>query len=234
MTIIKAKRKEWRFFMGYINKQYWENFYKDRVDLTESSTFSEFILKKKEQIIENIILIDLGCGTGKDTFYFAKNGFEVIGIDGSEKAIQRNNDLTKEHFDTNNIYFTCVDLSDVNAVQKLMAKFNDISISQEKEILFYTRFFLHAITEETENLIFESILANIKFSCEIVAEFRTKEDEELDKVFDNHYRRYIDTDMLISKLINLGFSIEEFSKGRGFSIYKNEDPFLARIIIKKN
>ena len=41
---------------------------------------------------------------------------------------------------------------------------------------------------------------------------RTKEDKELDKVFDNHYRRYIDTDLLITKLINLGFSIQEFSK----------------------
>ncbi|UDK95483.1 class I SAM-dependent methyltransferase [Lysinibacillus sphaericus] len=220
--------------MSYINKQYWEDFYKDRVDLTESSTFSDFILKKREQNINNVILIDLGCGTGKDTFYFAKNGFDVIGIDGSEEVIKINNDIMKKHFNTNNIYFACVDLSDVNEVQKLMAKFNDISISQEKEILFYTRFFLHAITEETENLIFQSILANIQIPCEIVAEFRTKEDEELDKVFDDHYRRYIDTDLLITKLIKLGFSIQEFSKGRGFSIYKNENPFLARIILKKN
>ncbi|TKI51748.1 class I SAM-dependent methyltransferase, partial [Lysinibacillus varians] len=44
----------------------------------------------------------------------------------------------------------------------------------------------------------------------------------------------IDTDLLITKLIKLGFSIQEFSKGRGFSIYKNENPFLARIILKKN
>ncbi|AHN20581.1 hypothetical protein T479_03300 [Lysinibacillus varians] len=226
--------KNGEFFMSYINKQYWEDFYKDRVDLTESSTFSDFILKKREQNIKNVILIDLGCGTGKDTFYFAKNGFDVIGIDGSEEVIKINNDIMKKHFDTNNIYFACVDLSDVNEVQKLMAKFNDISISQEKEILFYTRFFLHAITEETENLIFQSILANIQIPCEIVAEFRTKEDEELDKVFDDHYRRYIDTDLLITKLIKLGFSIQEFSKGRGFSIYKNENPFLARIILKKN
>lgn len=141
----------------------------------------------------------------------------------------------KKHFNSNkNIDFACVDLSDVNEVEKLMTKINEILISQEKKILFYTRFFLHAITEETENLIFESILENIKIPCEIVAEFRTKEDEELDKVFDDHYRRYIDTDLLITKLIKLGFSIEEFSKGRGFSVYKNENPFLARIIFKKN
>ncbi len=220
--------------MSYINKQYWENFYKDRVDLTESSTFSEYILNKKEKNIENTILVDLGCGTGKDTFYFAKNGFEVIGIDGSEEVIKINNNIMNKHFNTNNnIYFSCVDLSNVNEVQKLMAEFNKISKSQEKRILFYTRFFLHAITEETENLILDSILENIQIPCEIVAEFRTKEDEELDKVFDDHYRRYIDTDLLITKLIKLGFSIEEFSKGRGFSIYKNENPFLARIILKK-
>ncbi|MFJ7663183.1 class I SAM-dependent methyltransferase [Lysinibacillus sp. NPDC097162] len=221
--------------MSYINKQYWEEFYKDRADLTESSNFSEFIFKKNEQSIKNKILIDLGCGTGKDTFYFAKNGFEVIGIDGSEEVIKINNNIMDKHFNANkNIYFACVDLSDVNEVQKLMSKFNEISTSQDKGILFYTRFFLHAITEETENLILESILENIQTSCEIVAEFRTKEDEELDKVFNDHYRRYIDTDLLITKLIKLGFSIQEFSKGRGFSIYKNENPYLARIILKKN
>ncbi|EAZ84848.1 class I SAM-dependent methyltransferase [Lysinibacillus fusiformis] len=232
---IRKKEKNGEFFMNYINKQYWEKFYKKRVNLTESSTFSEFIFRKKERMIKNTILIDLGCGTGNDTFYFAKNGFEVIGIDGSEEVIKNNNITLKKYLNTNNkVHFDCVDLSNENEVQKLMVKLNEISMSQEKDILFYTRFFLHAITDETENLIFESILENIQIPCEIVSEFRTKEDEELDKVFDNHYRRYIDTDLLITKLINLGFSIQEFSKGRGLSIYKNENPFLARMAIKKN
>lgn len=221
--------------MTYINKQYWDEFYKNRVDLTEASPFSEFILKKFEHTISDIILIDLGCGTGKDTFNFAKTGFEVIGIDGSKEVIRINKEIINKNFwGSNKIKFECIDLSNINEVDKLMKKLNEIAMFKEKKIIFYTRFFLHAITEEVENIILESILNNIHIPYEIVAEFRTKEDEELDKVFDNHYRRYVDTDLLIAKLIKLGFSIKEFSKGRGFSIYKNENPYLARIIIKNN
>lgn len=34
-------------------------------------------------------ILDLGCGTGRHTIYFAENGFDVYGFDFSEHAIQR-------------------------------------------------------------------------------------------------------------------------------------------------
>lgn len=219
--------------MSYINKQYWNNFYKKQMNLSDSSTFSKFIYEKFEQQVSDTILVDLGCGTGKDTFYFAEKGFQVLGIDGSEEVIKNNNRIIKEgNFCIRNINFKCIDLSDKNEVDKLIEEFNKIALLNKNKVIFYTRFFLHAITEEVENLILSSILEIMEVNYTLVAEFRTKEDEKLDKVFNNHYRRYIDTEVLISKLIQFGFSIKEFSKGRGFSIYKNEDPYLARIIIE--
>lgn len=44
----------------------------------------------------------------------------------------------KKHFNSNkNIDFACVDLSDVNEVEKLMTKINEILISQEKNFVLY-------------------------------------------------------------------------------------------------
>ena len=34
-------------------------------------------------------LLDLGCGTGSQAIYFARQGFEVVGVDSSPTAIQR-------------------------------------------------------------------------------------------------------------------------------------------------
>ncbi len=221
--------------MSYINKQYWEQFYKNNVGLNEASTFSEFILNKVSASVAENIIIDLGCGTGKDTFNFAKNGFEVVGIDGSEEVIKINNSKTSdEHLSSKKIGFYCVDLSNANQVALLMSELNTRATLSGKKIIFYNRFFLHAIPEEVESLILQSILTNITAPFSIMAEFRTKEDEDLDKVYNDHYRRYVDTDYLLDKMLKLKFSVKGFSKGRGYSIYKNEDPYLARLIVEKN
>ena len=48
----------------------------------------------KEQRIQKIL--DLGCGTGRHLIFFAKNGFEVYGIDASPKALEIANKWLKE------------------------------------------------------------------------------------------------------------------------------------------
>ena len=43
-------------------------------------------------------VLDFGCGTGRHTIYFARNGFNVHGFDQSERAIKRATELLRaEH-----------------------------------------------------------------------------------------------------------------------------------------
>jgi len=215
--------------MKYVNKEYWNNFYKEQKNLNEQSTFSEYILENID--LSNSILVDVGCGTGKDTFYFAKNEVLSAGIDGSNEVIKNNVDNLNE--DYQNPIFYCVDLSNKSKTIQVFSEINELAIKKNKEIVIYNRFFLHSITEEIEDLLLDVLLNTIEGSYEFISEFRTKEDEVLDKIYGNHYRRYIDTDKFLLKVLDLNFELVFFEKKQGFSPYKNENPFLARLILKK-
>ncbi len=58
--------------------------------------------KELVELIENKIIIsgkalDVGCGTGNYSIYLAKNGFDVTGVDFSQKAIETARDKAKQN-----------------------------------------------------------------------------------------------------------------------------------------
>ncbi|MER2121804.1 MAG: class I SAM-dependent methyltransferase [Solibacillus sp.] len=219
--------------MSYINKKYWNDFYKIQRNLNENSTFSEFVFEKIENNSKKYLIVDLGCGTGKDSFYFSAKGISVVGIDGAEEVIKINKDKISGS-KKNLIDFKCVDLSNKAEVRQILKGLNELAKNSSKEIILYNRFFLHAIPEEVEDMLFSEIEKNISVPYFIMAEFRTKEDEKLEKTYNNHYRRYIDTDLFLKKVLDLEWSVWELLKGRGLSIYKSEDPYLGRMIIRND
>ncbi|MEE1131340.1 MAG: class I SAM-dependent methyltransferase [Caryophanon sp.] len=217
--------------MSYITKNHWNEFYKKQKGLNENSTFSMFVFEKIKANKSNYILVDIGCGTGKDSFYFASKGMKVIGIDGSEEVIKINKGKVNP---LNYVDFKCVDLSDENEVNQLFEFVNEIAQLENKHVLIYNRFFLHAIPDEVEEVIFTGININLKKPYIIMSEFRTKEDEMLHKIYNDHFRRYVDTNELLNRVLRFNWSVEFLMKERGLSIYKDEDPFLARLILSKN
>jgi SAM-dependent methyltransferase len=72
----------------------WQQYYEDRgYDLwgfSPSPTariLAEAILDSNPRRSERIEIVDWGCGYGRDSLYFLELGFDVIGIDVSEKAV---------------------------------------------------------------------------------------------------------------------------------------------------
>ena len=66
--------------------KYWNQFYK-KESIRHESTFARFTLKKIN--IKKSRVLDIGCGNGRDSYFFNKKGFKVTGIDISKKAIQK-------------------------------------------------------------------------------------------------------------------------------------------------
>jgi len=58
-----------------------EKYYKNTVEVDMSPLYKEFL----KHIKENGHILDAGCGSGRDSLYFLKQGYEVTAIDGSKK-----------------------------------------------------------------------------------------------------------------------------------------------------
>ena len=211
------------------NRAYWDNFYKNNRNYSES-TFCNEIRQKFQQ---DTIVVDIGCGSGRDSFSFAANGFEVFGIDGSHEAIAANTERAKELNYNGEVIFSKADLSDGIALREIFSTVLTRSEQGKKKIVLYLRFLLHAIDDQTQQVLLDAIAECLPIGTTFVAEFRSAEDAERSEVYDDHYRRFIETDKLLVELMNRGFSIKEFYKGTGLSIYKDEDPFLARVLAEK-
>lgn len=212
------------------NLTYWNEFYK-KFNLDEASTFCRYI---NAQINKNTTIVDIGCGTGRDTRTFAKSGYQVVGIDRAEEAIAKNNNYIKKIEGNHLISFKVIDISNEDELSMFLNDTAESAVLRGNQLLIYTRFFLHSINKETEEILLRIISNCLNTGDMFAAEFRTKEDKHRDKFYSDHYRRYIDSDLLVHELEqNYQFKVIQYSKGTGYSIYKNEDPYLARIFVEK-
>ena len=99
--------------------------------------------------------------------------------------------------------------------------------------MIYMRFFLHSVTKDIQNIIFFCLKKNLPQGSLIGLEFRTEKDKDALHIFKRHYRRFIPMQEMINELEKYDFSILYSKESRGFSPFKDEDPFLCRIIAKK-
>lgn len=85
-------------------KSAWEKEYKNPTFLTkemepqaDTVRFFKFLKKEEKFSFEGKKLIDLGCGTGRNSLYATELGFEAIGIDISKTAITEGMEYAKAH-----------------------------------------------------------------------------------------------------------------------------------------
>lgn len=210
------------------NIEYWNKFYKS-VMIDGESSFCTFV---KKQLPSTYFTIDIGCGSGRDTKAFARDGYKVIGVDRSTEVIQANNEIVSNIMSIN---FATIDVGNVQEFEFFLKENKKKAEKENQKVLIYSRFFFHSINDNTEEVMLNSLCASLQKGDKLALEFRTLEDKHIGKVYGNHYRRFIDSDALKKALIEkYSFTINYFYKGQGLSIYKDEDPYLARIICTKN
>lgn len=76
---------------SYISKKQWEEYYKElphwATSLKPSKLTLNFIKLFKKYCVTKGKILEIGCGNGRDSFFFAYHGFSVTGIDISQRAI---------------------------------------------------------------------------------------------------------------------------------------------------
>lgn len=89
--------------LNYYNENT-DSFIKQTLDINMSALYDIFIIKLNTQDIMGHQLLDLGCGSGRDSLYFSKLGFDVTAIDASLNIIK----TAKENYAIPNISWECL------------------------------------------------------------------------------------------------------------------------------
>lgn len=203
---------------------YWNQFYGARAaSLVMPSQFALFVLGETP---DDCSIVDIGCGTGRDTLYFASQGRKAVGVDASVAGVEH----CARTASSNGLDATFL-ASTVDS-PTLAAEIGRVA-ALEGPVCIYARFFVHAINDAEE----EAFLALASRLCKdgdlLAAEFRTLRDAQLAKETGAHYRRYVDPMTFIHRAISHGFASDYFVEGFGYAKYKNDDAHVARCVLRK-
>lgn len=219
------------FLFTDTNKDFWDQYYSNqltnKVWLESPSQFAAFIGSESKA---GSSLLDIGCGNGRDSIFFATLGFQVTCADYSEKAL----DVCKVAADRQGLKINTAVLSVSSfAETSQFAKGNS-----EKFDIVYARFFLHAIDENSERNLLRMAFTVLSPNGKLVLEYRCLADDASNSDepnFENgdHYRRLVQQQKFESAALLTGFIVDYSIKGRGYAKFRSEDPLIARTILKK-
>lgn len=204
---------------------YWNGYYSQKELPAPPSQFAAFVVS---EFAHKRRFVDIGCGDGRDSLFFAHYGMEVLGLDGSSSAISFCQNAAKER-ELTNVSFETLQIDDAAACVAFADKNRDAWAGA----ILYARFFLHAI-DETAELNFLKLAADlIGEKGNLCLEFRTPRDEFQTKVTSAHFRRYVDPLALKNTARGVGLDCRYLTEGFGFAKYKSDDAYVARLIFEK-
>lgn len=213
-------------YKGFIDDtSYWEEFYSNsNTDIEAPSLFAEALVKENH-LNDGKTVLELGCGNGRDSIYFSRNGLKVTAIDASKTAIDK---LISRKTD---VLFVCDDFISSPTLYKTQYDY------------CYSRFTLHAISEKQQRELFSNIYYALAEQGKFFIEVRSIYDDlcgkgervgEFEYIYNGHYRRFLKKEALIDEIKKSGFIIEYVEEKTGFAPHREEDPVIIRLIATKN
>jgi len=207
-----------------MSNTYWNTFYSSvskKAPLKHPSQFAIFVYGETQDTNN---MIEFGAGNGRDSFFFGTHGKKVLALDASDSAMNDNKDFADENMLSNSTKFQRFEVGK-DDLEK-------IEHDGEKKFI-YTRFFLHSL-DDTLLKEFAFLCSKLLISGEqLFVEYRTKKDESRPKVFNDHYRNYINPENLKCMFEDRGLVSTYHVEGIGFAKYKDDDAYVARTIFKK-
>lgn len=202
--------------------QYWNQYYAERATVVRPlpSQFAAFVageLETPHQVIE------LGCGSGRDSIFFSTYGHEVIGVDGSVSAVRACADLAEALGESATFVASAIDAPDL--VERLG--------TTDSPRCIYARFFVHAITDAEEESFLDLCAALTRPGDLLAVEYRTTRDQSGAKTTTTHFRRFVLPARFEARALGRGFDVVYAAEGFGFAKHRQDDAYVARTVLKK-
>ncbi len=224
MTVEQAEQKP-HSAPSVKDNAYWNAYYAKKEVPAIPSNFAESILSS---IDTSKTLLELGCGNGRDSFFFARNNIRTIGTDLSKQAIEQNASLEHE-----NVTFQVADFTALEPDQ-----FKGYNVGN-----IYSRFTLHSVDLESYQRTLDWCASNLTAGGLLFLEARSINDplcskDKGTKVGDGefvttHYRRFGDIKDVMDDLKSRGFELTHASENYTDSWYKDDHAAVYRITAKK-
>jgi ubiquinone/menaquinone biosynthesis C-methylase UbiE len=204
--------------------QYWDNAHKNQNLHSHSLKQTSFAEEVNQAIPKQSKILELGCGEGNDSAFFAEQGHFVTDTDFSDIVIEKN----RKRWSNSNLNFKVQDIS-----QPL--KYADKTFD-----VVYARLSLHYFTDEITRKIFIEIKRVLKdngsfcFMCKEVNDslYGNGTEVEADMFeLDGHVRHFF-SEEYVRELLNIAnFQIISIDKGHG-QLYEHTSTFI-KVVAKK-
>lgn len=207
---------------------YWNAHYRT-FNLQQPSSFSRYCAE--QHLRPSDLLVELGCGNGRDGLMLLRHVSRYVGVDICSAAMdafaryagtdQQNGHPTPDLLHTD---FTAIDFNQFCA--------------DDRRLALYSRFTLHTITYTEQARLFDNLGA-IRQPWVFMVEARTIHDALYGQGRNvgpheyetDHYRRFIDPQEFL-KDVSSRFTVRHFEVSDGFAVYGRENPVLMRAVIE--
>ena len=214
-----------------MDKEYWNEYYTEKKAVHFPSPFAEYWAEKG--LVKNSVIVDIGCGNGRDSFYFMENcAKHVIGIDQSEVVVNNNNVSAKN-----------LNKKLENSIEFMTSNFVYMELGEGGLNIdfYYSRFTLHAISYEEQREFFLNLNRVMKIGSSCAIEVRTVNDDKFkasavtgkNTGFTDHSRCFCDPSDILKILLSYDFMVTYFEESTDFAKFHDEAPSVMRILFKK-
>lgn len=213
------------------NADYWQQYYAQHSNVSPPdypSQFAAFLLGLQRKLD---MVVDLGCGSGRDAVFFAQQGLQVVGLDYADAALQDDRVRAQRKGLEARLRFVRCDVTDAGEVEPALSVIEDLR--GDSVVALYSRFFFHAIDETAEGAALSLVKRLLHGADDFAAfEFRTELDQGREKVTPEHYRRYINVDRFVQRAQQeFGLACVYRTEGLGYALFGADDAHVARLVL---
>lgn len=227
---------------------YWEEYYARAENAPDKpSTFAMYCQKlfadapvSKET--DGGVLLEVGCGNGRDAFFFANSDIATVGCDITPQGIAK---LAATSHEKDGSAKT----GKPRFIVGNFCNFSDDFLGGTPVRFVYSRFTLHAVRKVGADNFLSWAARNMVDGGILAIEARSIKDPlcgQGEAVADEpdaylgvtkhaaaHFRRFIRHQDLIDQLKGLGFELVAEQESNGLSVHGADDPVLSRVVVKK-